>query len=92
LRKFGNYAPPAKGEGGDVQGTCPLSVEELCRVWRESAAALRDTTDARDTETVAEVRRICLDELERRNPDGFRRWMETDATSDPEPFVLQHDD
>jgi hypothetical protein len=82
----------AAGTSAGSTKQSPLSVEELCRVWRESAAAIHRTTDARDRETVAEVRRLCLDELERRNPDGFRRWLDAGAPADPGAFLLPKTD
>jgi len=54
---------------------CPLSIEELCGVWR-------------DRQAVAEVRRICLDEFERRNPDGFHRWLDAGAPTNPSTYLL----
>lgn len=78
--------------GGDSVQEAPMSVEELCRVWRESGLALHRTTDARDRQTVAEVRRLCLDELERRNPDGFQRWLDAGAPADPGAFLLPRGD
>ncbi|ADB30003.1 hypothetical protein Kfla_0898 [Kribbella flavida DSM 17836] len=69
---------------------CPLSTEELCTVWTETTATLAQGAGARDRQTVAEVRRICLDEFERRNPAGFQRWIEAGAPSDPGTFLLPH--
>jgi len=79
----GGSSPRADGRAQN-----PMSVAELCRVWRESGVALRNTTDVHDRETVAEVRRLCLDELERRNPDGFRRWIDAGAPADPGAYLL----
>jgi hypothetical protein len=67
---------------------CPLSIEELCGVWGETSMTLAKGAGARDRQAVAEVRRICLDEFERRNPDGFQRWIEAGASSDPGTFLL----
>lgn len=64
-----------------------LTTEELCRVWQETAVAL-ESAEAQDREAVAEVRRVCLDEFERRNPDGFQRWIDAGAPSDPTSFLL----
>lgn len=65
-----------------------LTTEELCRVWNETATALEESAGARDREAFAEVRRICLDEFERRNPEGFHRWIDAGAPSDPSSFLL----
>jgi hypothetical protein len=67
---------------------CPLSIEELCGVWSETATQLAHGAGARDRQAVAEVRRICLDEFERRNPDGFNRWLEAGAPANPSNFLL----
>lgn len=67
---------------------CPLSIEELCGVWLETTTTLAEGAGPRDRQAVAEVRRICLDEFERRNPDGFQRWIEAGAPGDPGSFLL----
>jgi hypothetical protein len=67
---------------------CPLSIEELCSVWGETTTTLAQGAGLRDRQAVAEVRRICLDEFERRNPDGFQRWIEAGATGDPSSYLL----
>lgn len=67
---------------------CPLSIEELCKVWGETAVTLAQGAGTRDRQAVAEVRRICLDEFERRNPEGFRRWLDAGAPADPATYLL----
>lgn len=67
---------------------CPLSIEELCGVWGETATTLAQGAGPRDRQAVAEVRRICLDEFERRNPDGFQRWLDAGAPADPGAYLL----
>ncbi|MEU8225028.1 hypothetical protein [Kribbella sp. NPDC048915] len=67
---------------------CPLSIEELCGVWSETATQLAQGTGLRDRQAVAEVRRICLDEFERRNPAGFHRWLEAGAPANPSHYLL----
>ncbi len=67
---------------------CPLSIEELCGVWSETATQLGQGADPRDRQAVAEVRRICLDEFERHNPDGFHRWLDAGAPSNPGHYLL----
>lgn len=67
---------------------CPLSIEELCSVWGETTTTLAQGAGPRDRQAVAEVRRICLDEFERRNPDGFQRWIEAGASGDPSSYLL----
>ena len=67
---------------------CPLSIEELCGVWSETATQLAQGAGPRDRQAVAEVRRICLDEFERRNPDGFHRWLDAGAPANPSTYLL----
>ncbi len=67
---------------------CPLSIEELCGVWTETATTLAQGAGPRDRQAVAEVRRICLDEFERRNPDGFHRWLDAGAPANPSRYLL----
>jgi hypothetical protein len=67
---------------------CPLTIEELCGVWGETATTLAQGAGPRDRQAVAEVRRICLDEFERRNPDGFQRWLDAGAPADPGSYLL----
>ncbi|MEV0284160.1 MULTISPECIES: hypothetical protein [unclassified Kribbella] len=67
---------------------CPLSIEELCGVWTETATTLAQGAGPRDRQAVAEVRRICLDEFERRNPDGFHRWIDAGAPANPSTYLL----
>ncbi|MET9269289.1 hypothetical protein [Kribbella sp. NPDC003557] len=67
---------------------CPLSIEELCGVWSETATQLAHGAGLRDRQAVAEVRRICLDEFERRNPDGFHRWLDAGAPANPGRYLL----
>lgn len=67
---------------------CPLSTEELCGVWSDTANQLSSGAGLRDRQAVAEVRRICLDEFERRNPDGFHRWLDAGAPANPGRYLL----
>lgn len=67
---------------------CPLTISELCGVWSETATQLAQGAGPRDRQAVAEVRRICLDEFERRNPDGFHRWLDAGAPANPSRYLL----
>ncbi|GAA2830863.1 hypothetical protein [Kribbella solani] len=67
---------------------CPLSVEELCGVWSDTVTQLAQGAGIRDRQAVAEVRRICLDEFERRNPSGFQRWLDAGAPANPGHYLL----
>lgn len=67
---------------------CPLTIAELCGVWSDTAKQLAHEAGPRDRQAVAEVRRICLDEFERRNPDGFHRWLDAGAPPNPRRYLL----
>lgn len=63
---------------------------ELCLVWRRSDEQLRRIPDG-DPERgqLAALRQLLLDELERRDPAGFHRWLDDGAMTgtDPLPFL-----
>jgi hypothetical protein len=52
-----------------------LSTEALGREWVRTTTALGGPLDAGTREAIVERRRQTLDELERRDPDGFARWL-----------------
>jgi hypothetical protein len=81
-------AEPLEDEKLIASLQCPLSIEELCGVWTETATTLARGAGPRDRQAVAEVRRICLDEFERRNPDGFHRWLDAGAPANPGSYLL----
>lgn len=58
--------------------------EQLCRMWDESTRRLPQTTGWHALQTLAELRRRLLDELERRHPRAFTRWLEC-----PEPAQMR---
>jgi hypothetical protein len=66
-----------------------LSVEELGREWLRTSAALSQVRGPMAQQALVERRREALDELERRNPAGFARWLAEGATvtSDPARYV-----
>lgn len=67
-----------------------ISVQALCWQWRTSFTALQASADPRIRAQVAEDRQLCLDELERRNPVAFQRWLDSGAraASDPGSYLL----
>lgn len=66
-----------------------LSTPELCRAWRLSYLQLRDARVPEALDDASELRRRYLDELDRRQPEGFRRWLDDGARagSDPSPYI-----
>lgn len=66
-----------------------LSTQELCLAWRRSYVALLDVPAGPARCEVIRLRGRLLDELERRDPAGFVRWLETGAHegSDPSRYL-----
>lgn len=62
---------------------------ELCRAWRVSYLTVATTRDPDVREQVATARRHNLDELERRDPASFWRWIDSGAraASDPARYI-----
>ncbi|MGR6967354.1 hypothetical protein ACU610_23125 [Geodermatophilus sp. URMC 61] len=52
-----------------------LSTEALGREWVRTTTALSGPLDAPTREAIVVRRQQTLDELERRDPDGFARWL-----------------
>lgn len=77
-------------------GLGDLSEQELCHAWRRSFLVLQDLMYRRDLpgqSHVAGVRQGYLDEMERRNPGGFSRWLAAGArpASDPSRYLSTTD-
>ncbi|MGH4020312.1 MAG: hypothetical protein ACRDT0_13965 [Pseudonocardiaceae bacterium] len=78
---------------GSAAGLAPagsLTDEELCLAWRASFTAMGRESDPCARARIAGIRQTYLDELERRDPVGFARWMATGprAGSDPGKYVI----
>ncbi len=63
-----------------------VSDEELCAAWRHSTVALELARNPGSRLELARLRQGYLDELERRNPTGFREWLASGAT-DPTDYL-----
>jgi hypothetical protein len=66
-----------------------LSTPELCALWQRSCRALRDGPDGPGRVELVRVRAGLLDELERRDREGFTRWLEAGpgAVGDPARYL-----
>lgn len=66
-----------------------LTDEQLSLAWRSSYTALQRAHDPADAARVVDTRAGYLDELQRRDPSGFVRWMVTGAraASDPAKYL-----
>jgi hypothetical protein len=81
--------------GGRSVGAAPdtalgeLTNAQLGWAWSSSHARIARVRDASELCRVAELRRRQLDEIERRDPAGFRRWAGTMTwiSADSAPFL-----
>jgi len=93
-------APPAPGHPAPTSPTptptrpppppCQsYSDAELCWRWRTSFAALQRTVSPDERLRLIETRSALLEELSRRDPEGFARWLNSGAraASDPSRFL-----
>ncbi|MDT0275836.1 hypothetical protein [Blastococcus goldschmidtiae] len=81
------------GSVGSVRAALPpvraLSARSLGEEWLRTTAVLDASPEPGTREAVAARRQSVLDELERRDPAGFARWLAhgTDRSSNPADFV-----
>lgn len=72
------------------------STAEISAAWAASHEALRRSTSPADRSAITALRAAYLDELERRDASGLRRWLESGNafTSDPARFLggSEHDE
>lgn len=75
--------PPARSPDSGV------STSQLCREWLDSYQALTQATSATARVRIVMARERCLDELERRDPDGLQAWLASAASAggDPSRFL-----
>lgn len=66
-----------------------LTDAQLCLAWRASFTALQRSTGLAHRGRLVAARQGYLDELERRDPSGFRRWLAAGARpgSDPTKYL-----
>jgi hypothetical protein len=62
-----------------------MSVPALGEEWVRSSAELDRVRDPRTRQELVRRRQEALDELERRDPAGFGRWLDDGATVDSDP-------
>ncbi|OMQ13785.1 hypothetical protein A7K94_0221150, partial [Modestobacter sp. VKM Ac-2676] len=55
--------------------------------WVRTSAALGQVREPRARQELVRRRQEALDELERRDPAGFARWLAEGATVDSDPAV-----
>jgi hypothetical protein len=64
-----------------------LSTSELGAEWLRTTAVLATVLHPTARHTIVARRQETLDELERRDPDGFGRWLTGGSAGDPAEFV-----
>ncbi len=66
-----------------------LATAQLCLAWQRSYFALLDLPPGPAHGEIVRLRECLLDELERRDHDGFTRWLQTGARagSNPGPYL-----
>lgn len=77
-----DVVPLAGATGHDVRA---MPVEALGREWLRTSAALAQARGAQERQALVDRRHAALDELERRDPVGFARWLAEGATVDSDP-------
>lgn len=74
----------------DDDGVSAMTTLELCRVWVATGDQLRTCLSPELRLRLANARQLCLDELERRDPDGVAAWLASanaSAAGDPHRFL-----
>jgi hypothetical protein len=85
--------PTAAPEGPAPLGSVPpdarlmptLPTPALCWEWRRSYLAVARASKPDELTRIAALRAAYLDELERRDPAGFRRWLDSGARAASDP-------
>jgi hypothetical protein len=62
-----------------------LSTHELCLAWQRTYLVLLDVAADTPRDNIVALRGRLLDEIERRDPAGFTRWLETGARAGSDP-------
>lgn len=68
---------------------CTMATQDLCHAWRVSYVRLQRARSETVRARIVAARQTYLDELARRNPDGFEAWLQAGAraASDPARFL-----
>ena len=62
-----------------------LSTPQLCLAWQHTYFALLELPPGAPSDEIVRVRQRLLDEIERRDPEGFGRWLDTGARAGSNP-------
>jgi hypothetical protein len=80
--------PAAPAEEPTPPGSPPvpaLPTPALCWEWRRSYLAVVRASEPAELTRIVALRAAYLDELERRDPTGFRRWLDSGARAASDP-------
>lgn len=79
---------------GPADAVRTMSDLELCRAWRHTFWALRESTTATDRLRIVEHRGLILDELESRHAEALHAWLESvdRACDSPRRFLTDGGD
>lgn len=62
-----------------------MTIPQLCLTWQRTYFALYDLPAGAPRTEIVRLRERLLDEIERRDPDGFTRWLDTGARPGSDP-------
>jgi hypothetical protein len=77
---------PSRPES-DARRLEALTTAQLCDTWRRSLSTLCAARDVRTRLLAVHLREACLDELERRDPEGIRAWLGSGPSGSPDRFL-----
>lgn len=75
----------------ELGGLSTLTDAQLCVIWDETLQPVRAAASTGEFERLVDIRRAVLDELERRDPDGFDRWLQDRPRTNNNPLRHVHD-
>ena len=62
-----------------------VSTTQLCGAWQRSYWLLLELPPGPSHDELVRIRRHVLDELERRDPSGFGRWLQSEPRAGSHP-------
>jgi hypothetical protein len=77
--------PPPVRRPSDARLMPNLPTPDLCWEWRRSYLAVVRASNPDELVRIVALRAAYLDELERRDPTGFRRWLDDGARAASDP-------
>lgn len=89
------HNPPAEALAPEPWAPSPAGVEQLtdeqlCWAWRTSYAQLQRGPAPTQAAAFADRRSAYLNEIARRHPDGFARWIASGARAGSDPTRFLH--